>query len=58
MSAKAGERAEKTADFYCASCREKVHVSNGDRTQSARTDTPSSTADARRAHNPTRRPTV
>ena len=33
MSAKAGERAEKTADFYCASCREKVHVSNGDRTK-------------------------
>jgi hypothetical protein len=31
MSVKAGERAEKTGDFYCASCSEKVHVSKGDK---------------------------
>jgi hypothetical protein len=26
MTAKAGERAQKTGDFYCDSCGEKVHV--------------------------------
>jgi hypothetical protein len=31
MTAKAGERAEKTGDFFCASCSEKVHVSKGDK---------------------------
>ena len=31
MSAKAGERAQKTGDFYCASCDEKVHVKEGDK---------------------------
>jgi hypothetical protein len=31
MSAKAGERAEKTGDFYCACCSEKVHVSKGEK---------------------------
>ena len=31
MTAKAGERAEKTGDFYCATCREKVHVTQGDK---------------------------
>ena len=31
MAAKAGERAEKTGDFYCASCDEKVHVTKGDK---------------------------
>ena len=30
MSAKAGERAQQTGDFYCASCDEKVHVTKGD----------------------------
>ena len=29
MAAHAGEKAEKTGDFYCASCDEKVHVSGG-----------------------------
>ena len=29
MSAKAGERAQKTGDFYRASCDEKVHVTEG-----------------------------
>ncbi|WP_301313095.1 zinc ribbon-containing protein [Promicromonospora umidemergens] len=31
MAAHAGERAEKTGDFYCASCDEKVHVTAGDK---------------------------
>jgi hypothetical protein len=26
MTAKAGERAQQTGDFYCDSCGEKVHV--------------------------------
>ncbi|MEU9247016.1 hypothetical protein [Streptomyces sp. NPDC048385] len=26
MTAKAGDKAQKTGDFYCASCSEKVHV--------------------------------
>jgi competence CoiA-like predicted nuclease len=30
MTAKAGEKAQKTGDFYCASCDEKVHVMQGD----------------------------
>jgi len=29
MSAKAGEKAQKTGDFYCASCDAKVHVEQG-----------------------------
>ena len=29
MSAKAGEKAQRTGDFYCASCAEKVHVQQG-----------------------------
>jgi len=31
MSAKAGETAQKTGDFYCAKCSEKVHATKGDR---------------------------
>jgi hypothetical protein len=31
MVAKAGERAQKTGDFYCESCDEKVHVTKGDK---------------------------
>ncbi|MDG9717647.1 hypothetical protein [Streptomyces sp. DH24] len=31
MTAKAGEKAQKTGDFYCASCSEKVHVEEGDK---------------------------
>jgi Zn finger protein HypA/HybF involved in hydrogenase expression len=31
MSAKAGEKAEKTGDFRCAKCHEKVHVKSGDK---------------------------
>jgi predicted RNA-binding Zn-ribbon protein involved in translation (DUF1610 family) len=30
MAAKAGETAQKTGDFYCASCTEKIHVTTGD----------------------------
>ena len=30
MAAHAGEKAQKTGDFHCARCREKVHVSAGD----------------------------
>ena len=30
MAAHAGEKAEKTGDFYCAHCSEKVHVTKGD----------------------------
>jgi len=29
MAAKAGEKAQKTGDFYCASCDEKVHATEG-----------------------------
>jgi hypothetical protein len=29
MAAKAGETAQQTGDFYCASCDEKVHVTKG-----------------------------
>ena len=29
MAAKAGEKAQKTGDFFCASCDEKVHVTAG-----------------------------
>jgi competence CoiA-like predicted nuclease len=31
MVAKAGEKAQKTGDFYCASCDEKVHVKQGEK---------------------------
>ena len=31
MTAKAGEKAQKTGDFYCAKCDEKVHVKQGDK---------------------------
>jgi hypothetical protein len=31
MAAKAGERAQKTGDFHCATCGEKVHVTKGDK---------------------------
>jgi hypothetical protein len=31
MAAEAGERAQKTGDFYCASCDKKVHVTQGDK---------------------------
>lgn len=30
MAAHAGEKAQKTGDFYCSSCDEKVHVTEGD----------------------------
>jgi hypothetical protein len=30
MAAHAGEKAQKTGDFSCASCDEKVHVTAGD----------------------------
>lgn len=29
MTAKAGERAQKTGDFHCATCGAKVHVTEG-----------------------------
>ncbi|WP_445259031.1 zinc ribbon-containing protein [Nocardioides aurantiacus] len=29
MTARAGEKAQKTGDFYCASCDEKVHAQQG-----------------------------
>ncbi len=31
MAAHAGERAQKTGDFHCAKCSEKVHVTKGDK---------------------------
>ena len=31
MTAKAGERAQKTGDFYCASCSKKLHVTKGNK---------------------------
>jgi len=31
MAAHAGERAQKTGDFHCASCSKKVHVTQGDK---------------------------
>jgi len=31
MTAKAGERAQETRDFYCDSCGAKVHVTKGDK---------------------------
>ncbi|MEV6178070.1 hypothetical protein [Streptomyces sp. NPDC052015] len=31
MTAKTGEKAQKTGDFYCAKCDEKVHVQQGDK---------------------------
>src|SRR3954462_1079901 len=31
MAANAGEKAQKTGDFYCAKCSEKVHVKQGDK---------------------------
>ena len=34
MTAKAGEEAQKTGDFHCARCSEKVHVEEGDRNPS------------------------
>ncbi|MEZ3182738.1 hypothetical protein KYY02_30005 [Streptomyces pimonensis] len=30
MTAEAGEKAQKTGDFHCARCSEKVHVEEGD----------------------------
>ncbi|MET9297323.1 hypothetical protein [Streptomyces sp. NPDC003077] len=30
MTAHAGEKAQKTGDFFCARCHEKVHVKKGD----------------------------
>lgn len=30
MSAKPGEKARKTGDFYCENCNHKVHVKKGD----------------------------
>ncbi|WP_165985279.1 alpha helical protein [Streptomyces sp. YIM 98790] len=30
MTAKAGEKARKTGDFFCAECSAKVHVDAGD----------------------------
>ncbi len=30
MAAKAGEKAQKTGDFSCATCDAKVHVTSGD----------------------------
>ncbi|WP_374273667.1 hypothetical protein [Actinoplanes sp. M2I2] len=29
MAAHAGEKAQKTGDFHCAKCSEKVHVQQG-----------------------------
>ncbi|MCM4078897.1 zinc ribbon-containing protein [Paractinoplanes hotanensis] len=29
MAAHAGEKAQKTGDFHCARCTEKVHVTQG-----------------------------
>ena len=31
MAAHAGEKAEKTGDFHCAKCGQRVHVDRGDR---------------------------
>jgi hypothetical protein len=31
MAAHAGEKAQKTGDFHCATCSEKVHVKRGDK---------------------------
>jgi ribosomal protein L37AE/L43A len=31
MAAHAGEKAQKTGDFHCAKCDEKVHVKQGDK---------------------------
>ena len=31
MAAHAGEKAQKTGDFYCAHCDGKVHVKEGDK---------------------------
>ena len=31
MAAHAGEKAQKTGDFYCPKCDEKVHVKAGDK---------------------------
>ncbi|MGC9382232.1 hypothetical protein [Streptomyces sp. MH13] len=31
MTAEAGEKAQKTGDFYCAHRSEKVHVAQGDK---------------------------
>ncbi len=31
MTAHAGERAEKTGDFHCAKCGEKVYVAKGEK---------------------------
>jgi hypothetical protein len=30
MTAKAGEKAQKTGDFYCQECNEKHHVEQGE----------------------------
>jgi hypothetical protein len=49
MSARAGEPAEKTGDFYCASCSERVRVSKVTRSRSAGTATASSIAAETRA---------
>jgi len=31
MASHAGERAQKTGDFHCAKCSEKVHAPRGDK---------------------------
>jgi Zinc-ribbon containing domain len=31
LTAHAGEKAQKTGDFYCAQCDQKVHVKQGDK---------------------------
>jgi len=31
MTAKAGDRAHKTGDFFCASCDQKVHATKGEK---------------------------
>ncbi|KAA6212300.1 alpha helical protein [Streptomyces albofaciens JCM 4342] len=31
MTAKSGEKAQKTGDFYCTRCHEKVHVRQGEK---------------------------
>ncbi len=31
MPAKTGERANKTADYYCTKCRGQMHVNQGDK---------------------------
>ncbi len=42
MTAKSGEKAQKTGDFYCTRCHEKVHVRQGEKSRRVPTDTKSS----------------